>query len=64
MLSNDERIMLQNAIWRIDQATQMLIDARAKGATEAAERDCSQAQDAIAAARDQINRVLAGESQA
>ena len=64
MLSNDERIMLQNALWRIDQATQRLIDARAKGATEAAEQDCSQAQDAIAAARDQINRVLSGEPQA
>ena len=64
MLSNDERIMLQNAIWRIDQATQRLIDARAKGATEAAERDCRQAQDHIAAARGLIDRVLAGESQA
>jgi len=64
MLSNDERAILNSAIWHSDQATTKLIQARAMGATAAAEQAVSAAQEHIAAARGQINRALSGESQA
>jgi hypothetical protein len=64
MLSNDERSILNSAIWHADKATEKLLDARAKGATASAEQSVSAAQDEIATARKQINRVLSGQSQA
>lgn len=64
MLSNDQRSTLKTAICRLALATQRLIDAREKGATTAAERDCALAQNDIAVARALINLVLAGETRA